>query len=1293
MIPATGTRFHPRRNPMVYRHIVPAIVVVTVLVLCSLGLGAPSPHSGRTAQPSPSVTSAARPTAQVPVRTVPPMDSQTASFARRVTETATALRSSGVAPWNVRLPNVGPPAQLVNGLAVPGAVVTNNSTLTPNYPRAPAPSGIMYLGENDTNGVIRGTTLRASSVVGRLDVTQLNAIDLDDDTPDMWGIQLNVVLTNVTLEGNSSNSFWVQNAADYFGHNQTLQFGEDTWNFSSFTGFIPGGNSTVLRHSPNGSVIEGVYIGQGPDVYAPMPFALDLYLNSTLSPDGEQECWFNYSLSANGGIQRSGNYDWIVFNSIGLAHRTVSRATFVASGTQLSPVGSLEDFEFDYGIGPYDGATVDVLSANASATLEYCPAANSTCESASYESVPAALDWGSTTGETSAGLSFTYNGTTEHASAGPFLLRGLWGYPASRGGAPGEVAVANAISTSGSPVVSSSLPYIFVFFNGSTSFDPTFEWAPDVPQWFLAPGTYQYEVMLADYAEQSGTLVVTNSSTSLSVVLPYQPSSGVYTPLWALDDGELAGISLSGTGAVTDQFKLFNNPTFQCTACGDAPNGDLSPIFYAYNDFVFPVFLGILLIGTTEYVDIDRPVSFDVFGFSYGEPGHLAAGPSFYLQIALVSTEFVTLSNDSELGGWPDMYEIGTVAGLVNASQNPFPQANVILWNSTHDAVLSNMFVPAWLVPLYQSRWIGIPPAITCGVGCVSPDGLLLYGGGHNTIWGNTFQDPAAPPTAPPQEYAGLAEAESGDLIYNNNFSIDNPTVYLPFDIYNESCPWGFAGDCPGAIPTDYADTWNVSNQSATNVSGSANGFLLHGNVLGPNCTTQGGNFWSTFGNNLNPNSTLPFRNQYAYAELEPLFPAGSSFFKFSIEAGGDYVPLTRSGCEGKVRPISVAASSPSGAYADIVVTGGGVVAVAVVGTEFYRLRRRFAGSAAPAATGKEHVAVEEEVSQVLARPTLRDRWARHPPNLSMWVGASLLLVYTAAAVTALVLFGGSLGTLPANLAWADPQTAPGPSWAHPFGVLSGVNTGLLRAEWQATPWDLGIVSGVLAIDVTIGLLAGAFAGANEGGWVDSIVTFVGDSIGAIPTFFFVIVLFAGFATVYPSSVGLPVFTVIFGLVLWPTLARTVRARARTVAHEPYVDASHALGATRRHILSRHILPNSLGPVLAQIPLDLAPIFFVLSAFPWANNCGGLGPPPPPPGAAPGSPWLVPALPAFSPLPSTQFPEWGWNLAIGTCEGLSYPGQVGYWWMYVIPLLVIVVFGLSVGLLCDGIDRWRRLHR
>jgi ABC-type dipeptide/oligopeptide/nickel transport system permease subunit len=303
-----------------------------------------------------------------------------------------------------------------------------------------------------------------------------------------------------------------------------------------------------------------------------------------------------------------------------------------------------------------------------------------------------------------------------------------------------------------------------------------------------------------------------------------------------------------------------------------------------------------------------------------------------------------------------------------------------------------------------------------------------------------------------------------------------------------------------------------------------------------------------------------------------------------------------------------------------------------------------------------------------------------------------MLAVYLVAALSALVVFRASLDQLPANLVWVPLENPVGPSAAHPFGVMAGFGTDLLDAIWRATPWDLGIVAGILAIDVSLGFFLGAIAGLDEGGPVDAAVTFVGDSLGTIPTFLLAVVVIAGLLTVAPKTVGLSVFVVVFGIILWPTLSRTVRERARIIAHEPYVEAARASGASFPRLLLRHVMPNSVGPVLAQVPLDVAPIFFVLSAFPWYYNCELPGGPPVPPFTTP-PPYLVPYLPAFSPLPSPSFPEWGYLLGFGTCEGFSFPGGFDYWWMYLFPLLAIVGLGVALGLLCDGIERWRQFNR
>ena len=121
--------------------------------------------------------------------------------------------------------------------------------------------------------------------------------------------------------------------------------------------------------------------------------------------------------------------------------------------------------------------------------------------------------------------------------------------------------------------------------------------------------------------------------------------------------------------------------------------------------------------------------------------------------------------NASLIGGWPAMLSlVGPVA-----AQNPIPQANLMVWDSSHDLVDADAFL--------VSQSLG---------GFVSPDGLMLYGGSNNVVWGNSFEDPAGATLQSPGTYAGVAEAEDGDLLFDNNFQVDNPVPFLPWDPYTE---------------------------------------------------------------------------------------------------------------------------------------------------------------------------------------------------------------------------------------------------------------------------------------------------------------------------------------------------------------------------------------------------------------------------------------------------------------------------------------------------------------------------
>ncbi len=321
--------------------------------------------------------------------------------------------------------------------------------------------------------------------------------------------------------------------------------------------------------------------------------------------------------------------------------------------------------------------------------------------------------------------------------------------------------------------------------------------------------------------------------------------------------------------------------------------------------------------------------------------------------------------------------------------------------------------------------------------------------------------------------------------------------------------------------------------------------------------------------------------------------------------------------------------------------------------------------------------------------PSLRQRLARRPLGAETWAGLIVLGFYVGVALSAIVVFGTSLDRVSTQFAWVPPppffRATLGPSTAHPFGVLPGLGTDLFQAVWKATPYDLAIVAAILLFDVALGWTLGALAGMTEGSLLDSVIRFVGDTFGAVPSFFWVIALLAGLATVAPGTLNLTVFVIVFGFVIWPTTARTTRERARVVAREPFLESARASGASPSYLYFRHVLPNSTAPLLAQIPIDFAPIFFVLTVFPWfwdcalgTNHTGGNIP----------TPYIVPSLPTYSPLPSVNFPEWGNLLAVGTCEGLpiSTSGPV-FWWMFVPTLLAILGLGIATALVCDGLAR------
>jgi peptide/nickel transport system permease protein len=188
---------------------------------------------------------------------------------------------------------------------------------------------------------------------------------------------------------------------------------------------------------------------------------------------------------------------------------------------------------------------------------------------------------------------------------------------------------------------------------------------------------------------------------------------------------------------------------------------------------------------------------------------------------------------------------------------------------------------------------------------------------------------------------------------------------------------------------------------------------------------------------------------------------------------------------------------------------------------------------------------------------------------------------------------------------------------------------------------SIGIVSMVLA--AFLGTMIGAVSG-YLGGWFDSVVMRIVDGLLAFPRLLLVLTLVALFSSSY-----LLLIVVIAGTA-WMGIARLVRSEILSLKSREFIEAARASGLGRRHIIVRHLIPNSLGPVLVAATLKIGSVILLESSLSFL----GLGVQPP-------------------------APSWG---------GMVFDGRealVSAWWVAAFPALAVVFTVISCNLLGDGL--------
>ncbi len=156
------------------------------------------------------------------------------------------------------------------------------------------------------------------------------------------------------------------------------------------------------------------------------------------------------------------------------------------------------------------------------------------------------------------------------------------------------------------------------------------------------------------------------------------------------------------------------------------------------------------------------------------------------------------------------------------------------------------------------------------------------------------------------------------------------------------------------------------------------------------------------------------------------------------------------------------------------------------------------------------------------------------------------------------------------------------PTSGHPLGFTrQGCDVYSRIVHGTSTSLSVGLI--VIVLTTLLGVIFGSFAGFY-GKWVDAILSRAGDIFFAIPYILAAVVImsvFSDFRNVWVISAAIGIFA-------WPSTARVLRSEILRVKQLDYVMASTAIGVSRFKILLRHVMPNSIAPVIAVTTISLA---------------------------------------------------------------------------------------------------------
>ena len=216
------------------------------------------------------------------------------------------------------------------------------------------------------------------------------------------------------------------------------------------------------------------------------------------------------------------------------------------------------------------------------------------------------------------------------------------------------------------------------------------------------------------------------------------------------------------------------------------------------------------------------------------------------------------------------------------------------------------------------------------------------------------------------------------------------------------------------------------------------------------------------------------------------------------------------------------------------------------------------------------------------------------------------------------------------------------PSFSHIFGTDSA-GRDMFTLTIRGALVSLRVAIGVVLMSVILGVPLGYVAGIS-GKKVDEIIMRISDAFLAFPPFVLPIVI--------AIALGGSLNNVMFGIAIswFPWYVRIARAQAIMIRSSDYVLISKSMGASTFHIVKKHILPNSISPVIVQASIDAGYAILTVAGLSFI----GLGAQPP-------------------------SPEWGLLITASRAQFLYH------WWVVVFPGLFILFTVLSFNVIGDDL--------